>query len=287
MASTQFHLLALLALIAPLARSDSVDLLNDIPVNTIMDEGTTFVLMWSWDGDVTGVGQLDMSSFMIGDVNSSMDYILEDKLNLTMGRYPWVVTPPKGRDTLDWYCSLGITYDGGFQGTSGRSFRIKAKPSPSTTTSAVMNSTSTMTMSSASGTGTQMNAPDQQMPGDSRGSGKLPAGTLVGIIVGAIVGVGIFATLIGLVMYYRRKATREKKGLQTPDAGNLDVNAKKDPDVNTQYFKPELEAAGAERVYHELDGARSVQEVDAPSYPTELDSNARSELSGDTRREPR
>ncbi|KAI0552336.1 hypothetical protein F4679DRAFT_535319 [Xylaria curta] len=286
MASIQFHLFALLALAATLARSDSVDLLNDIPVNTIMDEGTTFVLMWSWDGDATGVGKLDMSSFMIGDLNSSMDYILEDKLNLTMGRYPWIVTPPKGRDTLDWYCSLGITYDGGYQGTSGRSFRIRAKPSPSTT-SAAMNSTSTMTTSSASGTGTQINAPDQQMPGDSRGSNKLPAGTLAGIIVGVIVGVGIFTTLIGLVVYYRRKATREKKVLATSDAAGLGADSKKDTDVNTQYFKPELEAAGAERVYHELDGAHLVQEVDAPSHPTELDSNARSELSGDSRREPR
>lgn len=74
----QFHLLALLALAAaPVARSSAVNLLNDIPVDIIMDEGTTFVLKWGWDGDATATGILDMYSFTLDDSGESMTYTLE------------------------------------------------------------------------------------------------------------------------------------------------------------------------------------------------------------------
>ncbi|KAI0467476.1 hypothetical protein F4859DRAFT_245770 [Xylaria cf. heliscus] len=286
MVSIQLHLLGIVALAATLAQSNSVNLLNDIPVNTIMDEGTTFVLKWEWDGDATGVGILNMVSFKIGDLDSSMTYRLEDKLNLTMGRYPWVVKQPEGRDTLDWYCSLGINYNNGSESTSGRSFRIRASPS-SSTTSATRNATSTSTStSSASSTGTGTNSTGEPKSGSSSStssSNKLPAGAVVGVTVGAIVGAGAFATLIGLVVYYRRKARREKKALTISDT--TDTKKRHDASIGeAQYLKPELEAAGAERAWYELDGAHLIREVDASSKPTELDSIVRSELSGDTRR---
>ncbi|KAI0453392.1 hypothetical protein F5B21DRAFT_288358 [Xylaria acuta] len=296
MVSMQFRLLALLSLAARVARSNNVNLLNDIPVDTIMDEGTTFVLKWEWDGDATGVGILDMASFKIGDVDSSMTYQLEDKLNLTMGRYPWVVKPPKGRATLDWYCSLGISYNDGFQSISGRSFRIKASPSPSTTSAT---RTATSTTSSTRSTGTETNSFDQQMPGESSSSSsnnKLPPGSLAGIIVGAILGGVVVVTAISLVAYYRGKAAREKMDSTTTSSeagskGGADTQTGRPGAgaVEAQYYlKPELEATtGAERVYYELDSRHLIQEVDASSKPTELDSNARSELSGDSRGEPR
>ncbi|KAI1748119.1 hypothetical protein F4782DRAFT_551253, partial [Xylaria castorea] len=216
MISIQFHLPALLVLAAMLALGNSVNLLDDIPVNTIMDEGTTSVFKWEWDGDATGVGQLDMSSFRIGDLSSGMDYQLE-----------------------------GITYSDGYQSTSGRSFRIKAKPSLSTT-SATRNATSTTT--SASGAGMETSATDQQqMSGDSSSPTKISAGTLAGIIVGVIAGVVIFATLIGLVVYYRRKAIREKKDLKkTSDVGSgLGADAKKKKGPRCRYDRGAVFQAGA------------------------------------------
>ncbi|KAI8946335.1 hypothetical protein F4801DRAFT_593436 [Xylaria longipes] len=251
MVSMQFHLLGLLSLAATVARSDSVTFQNNLPANTIMDEGTTFVVKWAWDGDATGVGQLAMSSFKKGDTSSIMTY---NKLNLTDGRYPWVVTAPQGRDTLDWYCSLAITYDNGLQSTSGRSFRINANASPSTTTGA----TSTSTSSPTSTTGRQTSG-----KGSSSKKKRLSAGTLAGIIVGVVAGVVVIAILAGLVVYYRRKARREMKDVTTttttPDGAGADT---KSPDGNAaeaQYLKPE------------------------PDQRHREDSNAvRSELSGDS-----
>ncbi len=77
MVGVQVPVLATLALVATVARSNSVNLLNDIPVDTIMDEGTTFVLKWEWDGDSTGIGELDMYLFTLDDSGTSQTNILE------------------------------------------------------------------------------------------------------------------------------------------------------------------------------------------------------------------
>lgn len=222
-----------------------------------------------------------------------------------MGRYPWRVKPPKGRDTLDWYCSLGITYNDGFQSTSGRSFRIRASPSSSSSSSSTT-STTTSTMATTMSTATSTTA--QPTSGESSGSNKsnnLGAGAIAGVVVGGIAGIGVFATLIGLVVYYRRKALREKKldstmTTTTPDepgaAAAVTADTKGNPNVDTQYLKPELDAVyaqymkpeleangGTERVYYELDGAHLILEVEGPVHLPELDSNARSDPSGNNR----
>lgn len=102
-------------------------------------------------------------------------------------------------------------------------------------------------------------------------------------MIGALAGVGIFATLIGLIVYYRRKSLQAKDKMSDASLGK----DQKGPDATeAQYQKAELDASGAERVYYELDGTAQIQEVHAPSNPTELDSNARSELSGDSLKGP-
>ncbi|KAI3330675.1 hypothetical protein F4824DRAFT_333267 [Ustulina deusta] len=275
MVGVQVPVLATLALVATVARSNSVNLLNDIPVDTIMDEGTTFVLKWEWDGDSTGIGELDMYLFTLDDSGTSQTNVLEDKLNLTMGRYPWVVEATTGHKTLDWYCSLGITYNGGFSSISGRSFRIRASTTPSSTST---RATSTSSSTSITGSPTTSTPVESSQPASS--SAGLSGGVVAGIVVGVLAGVGIFAALVGLIIYYRRKSQREeKKTAPDPSSGaeKRDGNA-----VEAQYQKPELDAAEPERVYYELDGARQTLEVDASVHPTELDSNSRSELPGDT-----
>ncbi|KAI0439083.1 hypothetical protein F4803DRAFT_554435 [Xylaria telfairii] len=306
----QFHLLMLLALAAaPVALSSAVNLLNDIPVDTIMDEGTTFVLKWGWDGDANATGILDMASFTLDDSGESMTYTLEDKLNLTMGSYPWRVKAPKGRDTLSWYHSLGITYNDGFQSTSGRSFQIRVAPSSSSSTTTATPTTAT-TMSSATSPAGDTRTTPQPTSGESSGgdkSNKLGAGAIAGVVVGGIAGIGIFATLIGLVVYYRRKAQREKKLDPTTVPDEPDMKGNPDADADAQYLKPELDAVyaqymkpeldavdaqylkheldanGAERVYYELDSTHLVLEVEGPVHLPELDSNARSARSGENR----
>ncbi|KAI0540406.1 hypothetical protein GGR58DRAFT_499211 [Xylaria digitata] len=274
--------LAMLALIATVARSNYVNPLNDIPVNTIMDEGTTFVLKWEWDGDASGVGELHMSSFTLGDSSSSQYHILEDKLNLTDDRYPWVVKAAKGQRTLDWYHSLGITYNGGFNSISGRSFRIRAASTPSSSTTTTTSATSTSSSTSTTGPATSALSEPSQSP--SSGNPGLSGGAVAGIVIGSLAGAGIFASLLGLVVYYRRKSQREdnNKIASDPVAGG-GIADKKDGDaVEAQYQKPELDAAaGPPRVFYELDGAQPVHEVDVPRNPSELDSNARAELDGD------
>ncbi|TGJ87600.1 hypothetical protein E0Z10_g1163 [Xylaria hypoxylon] len=276
MLGIRFPRLAMLALVAAVARSNSVNLLNDIPVNTIMDEGTTFVLKWEWDGDASGVGQLDMSSFTLDGSGTAQNDILEDKLNLTMGRYPWVVKAAKGQRTLSWYHSLGISYNGGFNSISGRSFRIRASSTPSSTTTTSATSTSSSTSSTGSPTSTS-NEPSQSPSSTSSG---LNGGAIAGTVVGALAGVGILATLLSLVVYYRRKLQREDKA--TSDPAGVSADRKSGDAVEAHYQKPELDAAGPGRVYYELDSTQLIQEVDTPLNPSELDSNARSELDGDT-----
>ncbi|KAI1275401.1 hypothetical protein F5Y07DRAFT_175446 [Xylaria sp. FL0933] len=290
MVGIRLAVLAILALVAPIARSNQITLTNNIPVNTTMNEGTTFVLAWEWDGDASGVGELDLLFFTLDDSATSQSSVLEDKLNLTIGRYPWVVTYPKGPRNIDWYCSLGITYNGGFESDSGRSFQVRPSALPSSTTSKRPTSTSTSTSSTRSPTKT----PDGSSQSKSKSTG-LSGGAIAGIVVGSLAGVGIFAALLGLVVYYRRKSQREEKKTTTEATPDARSSSEKKDGGDAQYLKPELDAAGSERVYYELDGAPPVQEVDAQGNPTELDSttrteldsNARSELSGDTTDGPR
>ncbi|KAI1154048.1 hypothetical protein F4825DRAFT_207629 [Nemania diffusa] len=270
-------LVATLVLLATIALGDFINLLNDIPVNLTLDEGDTFVLKWTWDGAASVTGQLNLISFNTTDTDSSRVDVLEDKLNLTMGSYPWTVKTVDGRKTLDWYYSLEISYDtSGYTSVSGRAFHVKAKASPSSTASnATVSSTSTSTSTtpSATTTGSETAAPQPAPSGSSRLSG----GALAGTVVGSLAGGGIFATLIGLVVYYRRKSLREKETASDASLGG----DKKDIDAaEARYQKAELAAAGTEKVFYELDGTTQIQEVNALSNPTELDSNARSELDG-------
>lgn len=69
--------LAVLVLVAAVARSASITLLNDIPVGLVLDEGSTFVLKWDWDGDASIAGKLSLYSFNITDTDSSRIDVLE------------------------------------------------------------------------------------------------------------------------------------------------------------------------------------------------------------------
>ncbi|KAI0101342.1 hypothetical protein GGR51DRAFT_333957 [Nemania sp. FL0031] len=264
--------LAVLALTATVARSNDVTLQNGLPVGLIMEEGTTFVLKWDWDGGVSATGVLQLYSFDTNNTNSLEVDTLENKLNLTTGHYPWVVTTEKGRKTLDWYYSLGISW--GTSSVSGRSFQIKAKDDPSATTSSTASTSTTNTGIIGSETSTPNTSPQPQTTSSS--TSGLSGGAIAGIAIGALAGIGIFATLIGLVVYYRRKSQRGKRKETASESGS-DVDKDKKEAVEAQYLKPELEAAEAERACYELDGSHQIQ----PPL-MELDSNARSELGSDT-----
>ena len=70
--------------------------------------------------------------------------------------------------------------------------------------------TGTSTTSSPPDTSTSTNSPDK--PKDhSSGAPGLSGGAIAGIVVGSVVGVGIIAALVGLVLYYRRKSRQENR----------------------------------------------------------------------------
>ncbi|KAI1811305.1 hypothetical protein GGS20DRAFT_116494 [Poronia punctata] len=150
---------------------------------------------------------------------------------------------------------------------------------------------------------------------DTTGPG-LSRGAIAGIVVGVLAGLGIFAGLVSLVLYYRRKSlgsANARRG-EGADGHENDPNGD-DGDVagvsglRSSYRKAELEAhdqeikeidenikdvghehieAGTEarvveansgqKAIYELQGDDFVQEADARPLPRELDSNARAEL---------
>ncbi|KAI1178946.1 hypothetical protein F4777DRAFT_41501 [Nemania sp. FL0916] len=284
-------LLATLVATAPVARAATVTLQNDLPDGLVLDEGSTFVVKWTWNGDATGIGMLNMTTFNASDVTNSQSAILEDKLNLTKGNYSWTVKPPDNRNSLDWSSKMVITYNAGANTVQGRPFKIRS-PSAS---------------SSSSGLPTPTPPPQPSpkppakpgAPGTGGGKG-LSGGAIAGIVLGALVGVGVIATVVGLYVFrYRRKAqqtntktTTAGPGLEESGAGGgvggiSGVGGGDSGKSSTAqlYQKPELDA-GTETAFYELDagiGAGQGQGAGAaPAHATELDStNPRVELAGD------
>ncbi|KAI1358674.1 hypothetical protein F5Y08DRAFT_109869 [Xylaria arbuscula] len=198
MAGTRFTVLLTtltVALFATAARGATVKFMNKLATDSIMQEGTSFEVKWSWDGDASAVGALVLTTFMRDDKGSVMNNTIEDTLDLSKGSYPWTVKTMKGRRSLDWYYRMGINYDDGASWSSGRYFRIMSTAMSSSST------TSSPTSTSTSGTS----------PGNSKhpSNGAGASGISGGAIAGIVVGVGIIAALIGLVLYYRRRSRRE------------------------------------------------------------------------------
>ncbi|KAI0509208.1 hypothetical protein F5B22DRAFT_366066 [Xylaria bambusicola] len=251
MISTRLSLLAILALFVTAAQSASVSFTNGLPANSIMDEGTTFEVKWSWDGGKQATGQLVLTTFTQNNMNSAVNTTLEDKLNLAQESYSWVVMTSKGHKSLDWYYRFSIIYNGDASQASGRAFRINTASSTSST----------------AGTGTATNSPGTSKD-PSGESSSLSGGVIAGIVVGSVAGVGILAALVGLVLYYRRKSRRgETKGTDLPapklgadtaisstpetrDGASLGIAA---ATAMPQYQKAELDAAERQSISYELE----------------------------------
>ncbi|KAI1174717.1 hypothetical protein F4777DRAFT_375076 [Nemania sp. FL0916] len=95
---------------------------------------------------------------------------------------------------------------------------------------------------------------------------RIDNGALAGIVIGSVAALGIFSSLLGFVMHYRRRYLRER-GLLKNRASEIDG----------RYKKAELETRRCgikvTRVY-ELDTAREPQEADGVMKPAELDAAA-------------
>ncbi|KAK5635784.1 hypothetical protein RRF57_011496 [Xylaria bambusicola] len=274
MIGARLSLLATLALFTTAAKSASVIFTNGLPQDSIIDEGTTFNVTWSWDGGKQAMGQLILTTFTKNDMNSAVNITLEDNLNLSKESYPWVVKASSGHKSLDWYYKFGITYNGNGSPVSGRAFRINTASTTSTT----------------SGTGTATNSPgNPKHPSDKS---SLSGGAIAGIVVGSVAGVGIIAALVGLVLYYRRKSRRGESGvadLSAPDSGvgNMKTTGPT-PEIRDdmgavaaipQYGKAELDATERQSVPCELDAGPQMQGIHNPSngpVRPEIISNIRS-----------
>jgi hypothetical protein len=88
-----------------------------------------------------------------------------------------------------------------------------------------------------------------------------------------VTALAIFASLVGLVLYYRRRLLGKIRGSGSEAT---------DSEIDGRFRKAELDAEGPERRVtrvHELDATREVQEADGRMKPAELDgTNTRSEL---------
>ncbi|KAI0204162.1 hypothetical protein F4808DRAFT_370844 [Astrocystis sublimbata] len=120
MANIQYRLLVTFAVVIRIARGASLSLADGIVNGTILDEGTTYLLRWRYDGDSI-FGILDLSAIKINSKAShlteqSQNYRLEDRLVLTADTWPWTVALPKDEslridDPSDWYFSFKIFYN--------------------------------------------------------------------------------------------------------------------------------------------------------------------------------
>ncbi|KAI8955416.1 hypothetical protein F4801DRAFT_529236 [Xylaria longipes] len=92
-------------------------------------------------------------------------------------------------------------------------------------------------------------------------------GVIAGIVVGTTAALIAFGSLIGLVLYYRRRLLG--KGKSSSPEGNRTSK------IDGRFRKAELDAEGPQititRVY-ELDATREIQEADGNMEPAELDS---------------
>lgn len=87
MAGARFSmLLAAVALFAVVARGATVRFMNGLEANTIMDEGTSFEVKWSWDGADDAVGALVLTTFMRDNTGSIINNTIEGQSDCA-GRY--------------------------------------------------------------------------------------------------------------------------------------------------------------------------------------------------------
>ncbi|KAI1758060.1 hypothetical protein F4782DRAFT_10610 [Xylaria castorea] len=96
---------------------------------------------------------------------------------------------------------------------------------------------------------------------------RIGNGAIAGIVIGATISPAAFASLIGLVLYYRHRSSSEK--------GSSNPEQSRDSKIDGKFKKAELDAEGPQvaitRVY-ELDATREIQEVGGKMKPAELDS---------------
>ncbi|KAI0204163.1 hypothetical protein F4808DRAFT_457264 [Astrocystis sublimbata] len=249
--------------------------------NGTISEGAMYVVKWRFESSSSvsvsnAIGTLYLSWWRgapVKDVPQTLYGVLESDLNLTVSQYQWVVGLPHDdridvNDLSDWNFSFDIGYtDENSDALSavGQAFKIQALPS----------------RISASSSGAPIKPTDKPVPGSHQNTNDLSVGALAGVIVGGLTGLGIFVTLAGVAFHYRRKAARRVEPTMESRKGKISAN--------TRFRKPELDARGTERGFYEINGARSIRELDetnaiprvelhAPSPPTEMDAIEWAEL---------
>ncbi|KAI1737386.1 hypothetical protein F4680DRAFT_428450 [Xylaria scruposa] len=97
---------------------------------------------------------------------------------------------------------------------------------------------------------------------------KMGSGAIAGTVVGATTALVAFSSLIGLVLYYRRRLLSGER--------SSNPEQRRGSKIDGIFRKAELDAEGSQvkitRLY-ELDATREVQEADGRMKPAELDSN--------------
>ncbi|KAI0864018.1 hypothetical protein F4860DRAFT_27177 [Xylaria cubensis] len=145
--------------------------------------------------------------------------------------------------------------------------------SPSSQTSISITTTGAA-LPSSSGDGYVVNVTSSWYSSDTASPAQSPVpgprvgnGAIAGIVIGATAALATFASLVVLVLYYRRRLSNSKISLKPEQ--NRDSN------IDGKFRKAELDAEGSQvtitRVY-ELDATREVQEADGRMKPVELDS---------------
>ncbi|KAI3320247.1 hypothetical protein HD806DRAFT_506926 [Xylariaceae sp. AK1471] len=111
------------------------------------------------------------------------------------------------------------------------------------------------------------------VPTNSNNDGGLAGGKIAGIVIGAVVALATFISLVGLVLYYRHRLLGKIGGSKSDNRGSK---------IDGKFRKAELDAEGPERKttrVYELSATREVQEADGRMKPAELDpTNTRFEL---------
>jgi hypothetical protein len=127
-------------------------------------------------------------------------------------------------------------------------------------------SSSASTSSKLNRTGVSAWEPSGQQTASHYQYPALGSGAIAGIVVGAVSALTVFAGLVWLVLYYRRRLMGKMKNTGSKRSSNSQIDGK--------FRKAELEAEGPEvRVtggVHELDATREIQEADGRMRPAEL-----------------
>ncbi|GAP93258.1 hypothetical protein SAMD00023353_11300130 [Rosellinia necatrix] len=106
----------------------TIHITSEIPVNTVLDEGSVFSLTWE-DNGRTDSFVFEVFSFIIGnDTVPTETTIISPEVPFADLSYNWTVKAQPGRESLDYVYRFGVLYDKNgnlyFQQTYLRVFQI-------------------------------------------------------------------------------------------------------------------------------------------------------------------